>query len=190
MQHQYDQQQRRQQVQQQQQTLVQHWLQSKHALQQRRQTCPSSPGSFSSSPGKWQTGISSPSHHVVGDWHWQQQLADGAACQQQSPAHHGPSSTAIRVSTTGGRAMLASPNMRMPLDGGCVDVYKDGVEVRSTNALVISVCSSPTQPPAAPAMTEHVSAGQLARGDCWLAGRACDAATPGQSRNAAKRLSL
>ncbi|WIA11303.1 hypothetical protein OEZ85_011426 [Tetradesmus obliquus] len=41
-------------------------------------------------------------------------------------------------------AALSPPNMRMPLDGGCVAVYKDGVEVHSTNRLVISVCSSPT----------------------------------------------
>jgi hypothetical protein len=185
MQQQYDQQQRRQQVQQQQQQqqLVQPWLQSKHALEQFNQACPSSPGSFSSSPGKWQTGIGSPSHHVSCEWQWQQPLANVAAWQQQSPAHQGLSSTAIRVSTAGGQAMLASPNMRMPLDGGCVDVYKDGVEVRSTNTLVIGVCSSPSQPTAAPAMTEDVSAGQLA-------GRAFHAATSGNSRQAAKRLSL
>jgi hypothetical protein len=191
MQQQYDQQQRRQQVQQQQQQqVVQPWLQSKHELKQFRPAFPSSPGSFSCSPGDWQTCIGSPSHHVSSEWQWQQQLANVAACQQQSPAHQGLSSTAIRVSMAGGPAMLASPNMRMPLDGGCVDVYKDGVEVRSTNTLVISVCSSPTQPTAAPAMTQDVSATQLAHGESWLAGRAVHAATSGNSRQAAKRLSL
>jgi hypothetical protein len=129
MQHQYGQEQRKQQalLSQQQHIQVQPWLQDK-------QLCVGGSGTLSRSPGSWQASTG----HFAQD---RQQLA----CLQPPAVHQGvSSSTAIRVSTAGCQAVSSPPNMRMPVDGGCVDMCADGVEVRSTNRLVISVCSSPT----------------------------------------------
>ncbi|KAF6252198.1 hypothetical protein COO60DRAFT_547764 [Scenedesmus sp. NREL 46B-D3] len=153
MQQQHEQEQRRQQ-----QMQVQSWLQAKQARHQGRQGCAGSPGSISSSPSTRQAGNGSP-RHPSPEKEWQQ-LATARAGLQQPARHQGLSTTAVRVSTSGAQAALSQPSMHMPLDDGCIDVYTDGVEVRSTNMLVISICSSPTQPQTTAAATGSASTEQ------------------------------
>jgi hypothetical protein len=162
MQQQYDQEQRQQEalLAQQQHMHVQPWLQDKQSPQreQYRHACGSN--RVISSPGKLQALAGCPTHQ------WQQLPS------LQSPAKQGPISTAIRVSTAGAQAVLSPPNTRVPVEGGCVDVYQDGVEVRSSKTLVISVCSSPgpeVQGAAAATPTARTPAAQL--GSSWLAAR-------------------